>query len=507
MKKMRSISTETLDSWFLFILLFFSYAYFFPRWADPNQNSRLDMIVAIVQDGTFQIDKYVSNTVDYAKVGEHYYSDKAPGAAFLGVPVYWVLKKALDLHALEPLMARLQDNPAFRATLNPEGSDVSLEKVYFALGQVAVTLAVAALPTALLGVLLFRYLSRFTQHRWGRISIVLIYGLCTPAFTYANALYGHQLSAALLFGGFYLVSTPKNGQLNPARLWLAGLLLAYSVVSEYPAALISGIIGLYTAYRLFIRGIPEKLIWVALGGAPPLLGWMAYNQAVFGGPLSLGYGYSELWVEEHSVGFMSLTIPSWEAAWGITFSPFRGLFFYSPALLMTIPGFVLWWGSRKFRAKFWVALTSVVSVILFNASSGMWWGGFAVGPRYMLLMLPFMVQALIFSLLKWGAKPWFRLIFLLAALWALAATWGLTLAGQAYPSDVLRNPLLDYAFPKWLAGDIARNLGTLGGFVGGASLLVLLGVVALITAIWIGLSNQTKPHIPTTLTIDASFEN
>ena len=53
----------------IIILLLACYGYFFPRWADPNQNSRLDMIVAVVDDGTLMIDKYVANTVDYAKVG------------------------------------------------------------------------------------------------------------------------------------------------------------------------------------------------------------------------------------------------------------------------------------------------------------------------------------------------------------------------------------------------------------------------------------------------------
>jgi hypothetical protein len=483
LNKQRLPSTETLDSCFLFVLLLFSYAYFFPRWADPNQNSRLNMIVAIVNDGTFQIDKYVSNTVDYAKVGDHYYSDKAPGAAFAGVPVYWVLNAALRLPVLEPLVTRLQANPAFEATLNPTGSGILLEKIQFALGQVAVTLAVAAVPTAILGMLIFRYLTVFTNHRWLRLVVALTYALLTPAFTYGGAFYGHQLSAALLFGGFYLVSTPLKVPFSAGRLILVGFLLAYSVVTEYPAALIAGIIGLYAAYRLYNHGGLGRLAWIALGGAPVVLAWMAYNQAVFGGPLNLGYGYSELWVEQHNTGFMSLTLPSWQAAWGITFSPFRGLFFYSPVLLLALPGFGLWWLSGKYRAEFLVALTSVVAIFLFNASSGMWWGGFAVGPRYILLMLPFMALALVFPLLKWGGKIWLWVVYSLLAAWSLVATWGLTLAGQAYPSDTLRNPLLEYALPNWLAGNIARNIGTIMGINGGWSIvawIILLLFILLI---------------------------
>jgi hypothetical protein len=80
----------------LFFMLLISFIYTFPRWADPNQNSRLNMVFAVVEDGTFQIDRYVENTVDYAKVGEHYYSDKAPGTAFLGIPIYAGLKVFLD---------------------------------------------------------------------------------------------------------------------------------------------------------------------------------------------------------------------------------------------------------------------------------------------------------------------------------------------------------------------------------------------------------------------------
>ena len=63
---------------------------------------------------------------------------------------------------------------------------------------------------------------------------------------------------------------------------------------------------------------------------------MAYNTYIFGGPLTLGYSYSELWVDEHNTGFMSLTLPHWASSWGITFSGFRGLFYISPVLLLAL---------------------------------------------------------------------------------------------------------------------------------------------------------------------------
>jgi len=466
----------------LFLLLLLCYTYTLPRWADPNQNSRLDMVIAVVEDGTFQIDEYVENTVDYAKVGEHYYSDKAPGAAFLGIPVYAALKVFLDRPVMDGLVDRLADNEALKATLREEGTGLLKHKVRFAIAQVALTFVASALPTALTGVLLYRLSAQFIRQPWPRIGLVLGYGLLTPAFAYAGAFYGHQLSAACLFVAFYLVFTGRH-QLPTWRLLLVGFLLGYSVVTEYPAVLVVGILFLYTFFRLNDR---RRIGWVMLPGALIAAGWMTYNAAIFGSPLELGYSYSELWTEQHHTGFMSLTLPRWDAFWGITFSPFRGLFLLSPLLLLAVPGFILWWGSGEHRAEFCVALGSVLALFWFNSSSVMWWGGFAVGPRYLLPMVPFMVMPILFVLREWGARPWMRVLAGALCGWSLVATWGLTLAEQAFPPDTLRNPLVEHAWPNWYTGNIARNLGMFLHLPGVISLLPLLvGVTVLLLALWL----------------------
>lgn len=465
----------------LFLLLLLCYTYTLPRWADPNQNSRLDMVVAVVDDGTFQIDAYVANTVDYARVGDHYYSDKAPGAAFLGIPVYAVLKQVLGLPIMDGLMDRLANNEALKATLREEGTGLLAHKVRFAIAQVALSIVAAALPTALLGALMYRLLAHFSARPWPRILTVLVYGLLTPAFAYAGAFYGHQLSAALLFAAFglvFLVQSPDG----IARLLAVGLLLGYSVITEYPTALIAGVLFIYTFYRLNDK---RRIAWVILSGGLVAAGWMAYNTAVFGAPLALGYSHSELWTEQHGAGFMSLALPQWRALWGITFSKFRGLFVLSPVLLLAVPGFVLWWRSRKSRAEAWVALGSVASMLLLNASSVMWWGGYAVGPRYLLPALPFMALSLHFAFDRWGDRLWLRVLGAVLGAWSLVATWGLTLAEQAFPPDTLRNPLVEYALPNWQRGNIARNLGMFLGLPGVVSLLPLvMGIVLLLAALW-----------------------
>jgi hypothetical protein len=478
----RRLSSDHRIALVLFVALSLAYTYVFPRWADPNQDSRLKMVIAVVDDGTFQIDKYLGTTVDYAKVGDHYYSDKAPGVAFLGMPVYWIVRQ---LPIFDLLSDRLASSSAFQGTLRADGGGVSADRVRFAVAQVAISFVVGVLPTALIAALLFLWLARLTNRVAPRLIVAFGYAVLTPAFAYANSMYGHQLVSLLLFGAFYWLTSAQR-----LSFWAAGAigaLLAYSVVTEYPMALVVGVLTVYAAWRLWRSGQLLALVPLLGVAAAIAAGWMAYNNAIFGGPLNLGYSYSELWVTQHETGFMSLTLPRPEALWGITFDGFRGLFVLAPWLLFSLPGLVLWWKSPTApgagRVEWWVVVASTLLIVLFNASSVMWWGGFAVGPRYLLPAVPFLALVCGWSLVRWGQTLWLRLTLALLLIWSWIATWGLSLAEQAFPPDRIRNPLIDYALPNWLAGNIARNAGTLLGLHGAASLAPLLLVLILGVAV------------------------
>jgi len=122
------------------------------------------------------------------------------------------------------LTERLAHSSAFQSTLRENGTGVSEQKVHFALGQVAIALVVGAIPSAILGVLIYLWLAHITANFWLHILAVLGYSLLTPAYAYANTLYGHQLSAVLLFGAFYATSTARRPLPVPALLGVGVLL-------------------------------------------------------------------------------------------------------------------------------------------------------------------------------------------------------------------------------------------------------------------------------------------
>jgi hypothetical protein len=82
------------------------------------------------------------------------------------------------------------------------------------------------------------------------------------------------------------------------------------------------------------------------------------------------------------------------------------------------------------------------------------------------------------------SKVW-QVLWLAASVWSLIAIWGMTLANQSFPPDYLRNPYLEWAWPNWRDGNIARNIGTILGFKGVFSLVPLVVAVAAIGAVWV----------------------
>lgn len=473
------VTAERHVRFLLFVTLLVCYTYIFPRWAEWSQNSRLNLTLAIVDHRSLSIDPYFGNTGDYAHFEGHYYTDKAPGPSFTAVPVYAAVRPILRSAPAQTIIERLSHSPAFAGTLNEEGSGLLTEKIYYMAVLMIVTFAVIVIPSALLGVLLYSFLRRLSVGRAWAVIITLIYGLATSAFTYSAAFFSHQLAAFSLFAAFFIGFLVHRKELSPAWVLAAGFLLGISLISEYPTFLIALAVFIYIVVTIPVK---RWILGLLAAGTPPVALMMAYNLAVFHTPLPVGYRYSELYTELHSIGLLSLTYPHPEALWGITFGSFRGLFYVSPVLLLALAGLVVWWRWRRFRFENLVCVWATLSFILFNASSAMWEGGYSVGPRYLVPMLPFLSVGLGPFVIRWGEKLWARILLGLLSLISLFIVWAETLGGQNYP-DWTRVPLTHYSLPKLLAGDIARNWGMILGLRRWASLLPLLAFLVIALAL------------------------
>ena len=490
------VMTERRATVLIFATLALVYAFVFPRWLDWNANARFDLSAAIVDHGTLAIDAYSANTGDYALFNNHRYSDKAPGLSFLGVPIYFVVSRATQSEAVQNLINAIGRAPAAAPTINRPIDQVTPAELIFAARLALTTWIIVGLSSALLGVILFRFLGRLNYALRWRALAVLIYGLATPAFSYAAAFYGHQLAAVMLFGAFAWLVALRARHARWIEWLLIGALLGFAVITEYPAVLIAALIGLYAIW--ITRRVPP-IILIAVGGLIPIGLWGAYNTAIFGAPFTLGYQYtaSPQWSAILAQGFLSATRPTADAIWGLTFSPFRGLFFASPSLLLSLPGLVLLRRS-KFRAEWITTLAIVLGFFVLISASAQWWGGWSAGPRYLVPMLPWLVWPLTATLdrsarLTSWRRAGMQLITIGLVVISIVNVWTLTLGGQYYTPDDIKNPLIEYSGPHIINGDVARNWGMIAGLHGVASLVPLLLFVGLAcTVIWISTRTEAR---------------
>ncbi len=351
----------------LFLLAFGAYAYFYQA-GGWNQNSRFDLVRAMAERGTVRIDAYEANTGDKALRDGHYYCDKAPGQSWLALPVYSLL-------------------------LAPRAEEPDLE--FLALSSYAVTVWTVALPSAL-GVAALWWLLQILRFRPAtRSGICLAYALGTLAWPYSTLFHGHQLAAALLLLAFALLAAERRKPL-PARrsLLLAGNLLGLAVAVEYQTALVVAVLTAYVLWWAPRRFWP----WLVLPGAVWAVALLVYHWRAFGGPFTLPYEFSTQ-EHRHQGFFMGLGWPRPDAIWGLTFSNYRGLFFSAPWLLLALPGALRGWRRPERRPEWLVALLACGLYFWLSTSLVDWEGGWTVGPRYLVPVLPFL------SVLAAGALP------------------------------------------------------------------------------------------------------
>ena len=70
----------------LFLLVWFSAAWFGSWELNPNNATRLFAAIRMVEDSTATIDPFAPLTIDKAQFGAHAYLDKAPGMTLMAMP-------------------------------------------------------------------------------------------------------------------------------------------------------------------------------------------------------------------------------------------------------------------------------------------------------------------------------------------------------------------------------------------------------------------------------------
>lgn len=301
-------------------------------------------------------------------VNGHYISAYPPGPALVALPIYLI-----------PVIA---DMPATSEWV------VCLEKLS------------ASLITAISVLFLFWALRERIADRWAVI-IALLYALGTSSFSVSSqALWQHGPSQLFLAVSLFLFS---RGLKEERYIAYAGFTLASAVVMRPTDALIALPMGCYVLHKHW-----EKLPNFVLFALPPAAFLLAYNFIYFGSILETGYGRPF-----DSASFFWQT-PFFEGLLGILFSPGRGLFVFSPVLVLSIVGMMHVWIKGPWAFKY-LSLGSLFVVLLYSKWFA-WWGGWSYGPRLLADLAPLLCFFL-YPIIEMMQRRWFlKLVFVMLAL-------------------------------------------------------------------------------------------
>ena len=204
-----------------------------------------------------------------------------------------------------------------------------------------------------------------------------------------------SLNCSVLFIAFSLLLLVRyDARQSPSvQPLLLGFLLFLAYLSRAAAAAFIVPVFLYLGLKDW-----RQMMQTAVTAALPLSLFLLWSQQEFGTWLPIYYSTMRLQVERSSL---------WVALLGHLFSPARGLFTFTPYLLLVLPALWLLRTRLRQRPLLWLCLFWL-GLHLFAATRGTsWWGGHSFGPRILTeLMLPL---TLLIACLWYEAKaawPW-----------------------------------------------------------------------------------------------------
>ena len=269
-----------------------------------NDGSHVALARALVLRGETTIDPDVGLTlwVDRAHRDGHDYSDRPPGTAFAALPAirvgawldpFWYedskarIEAGADASSVDALVVVRPATDQYIATygkrrLQLGGAGPNL----IALQGTALAITV---HTAIIGALglwaVIAILRRRNVGMHGQLFAALTLGVATLYGPYATMLFSHVTTATAVLLLLLSLDRLRDEAAHVARDGsLAGLAAGWAIASDY--AIVVAVIP------IVLVGAPMRRLWaVPLGAIPILAAMLAYHDAAFGSPFSIGYDH------------------------------------------------------------------------------------------------------------------------------------------------------------------------------------------------------------------------
>lgn len=234
--------------------------------------------------------------------------------------------------------------------------------------------------------------------------VSILYAVGTHAWVYAGTYFSEPLATLLVLLSFlYLVksdqlSEPEAGKSNYRPVFLCGVWLGLAITAHITAALYAPFFALYYIWKDFgtqralIRRLDRAAVFTF--GVFILLFLLGlYNYFRFASFFETGRTASA--ISGEIFGYGKFVFPL-VGLYGLIFGAGKGIVFFMPVLVLGV------FLSKSFlhsnKQLFWIVASAVAFRVLFIAARSDWHGGFCIGPRYLVMAVPFFLIPIAFWL-------------------------------------------------------------------------------------------------------------
>lgn len=374
-----------------------------------NTRSRIITVERLVEKGTMAHVAPGDTTpfelsIDAAMVEGKIYSSKPPNYPFVMAAQAWVMRQLTGL------------------TFYPHRKD------YIRM----LTIVNQVLPYTFMLLLLLLFTRYYTTDRFTLIFILLMASVGSLVYGYAVTINNHTPAAIGFFVAFFLAwLILQQGRTTWWYYALFGLIASYSATIDLPGVAIAGVLWL-----LLLRHSWKGALIASLVALIPIATTLGTYYAITGTvkPFYMQfelYKYAgSYWNEPEALD--ARVVPKWQYAFHNLFGH-NGLFSLTPVLLIGLWGYLWAIPKRKWEVShllLWIApaLVMILLFVIFRTGN---YGGFCVGSRWLIIVMPFLWLASIPVLEKAGQTIQGRLSAVLLLILSLPIV-GYTLYWDAF---------------------------------------------------------------------------
>jgi hypothetical protein len=338
-----------------------------------NEMSRMATLRAMSIDHTFTINPYKDWTMDWARKDQNYFSNKAPGPAFIAFPLFFISDQFIK---------------AFSSTSEFKSSSPGSFR------RTTISFIHQLLPYVILCLLIVFWMKKnlYSNSSIISFSVMALYGNTNSLLM--NSYFGHGQAALFTLAMFF--------SLRLRKYTLVGLFFGMALLTEYSAALL--LPGLIIFILYFEKKLLKSIKDVCIGGVMPGILWCWYHYSITGSIFSIPAKYQnpEFLTQEgpKELLYGIFSFPDPYVILELLFGTSRGLLFTQPWFLvvLVLPILLLKKIKRKEeRGLYLYSLFTFTLLVCVNASFNNWHAGAIAGPRYISLIFPASAFVFIFA--------------------------------------------------------------------------------------------------------------